>query len=77
MIAFALLVFLSTQPLLAQQLFADRCAGCHGEEARVELPLDLLRGRPPYEDIYLPALTSGHFTEESVEGSLRVLRRKQ
>ncbi len=32
-------------------------------------------GRPPYEDIYLPALRSGHFTEISQTGSLRVLRR--
>jgi MMP 1-O-methyltransferase len=32
-------------------------------------------GRPPYEDIYLPALRSGHFTEVSQTGSLRVLRR--
>ncbi len=33
-------------------------------------------GRPPYEDIYLPALRSGHFTEISHAGSLRVLRRQ-
>lgn len=32
-------------------------------------------GRPPYEDIYLPALASGRFAEVSVTGSLRVLRR--
>jgi predicted O-methyltransferase YrrM len=32
-------------------------------------------GRPPYEDIYLPALESGRFAEVSVTGSLRVLRR--
>lgn len=32
-------------------------------------------GRPPYEDIYLPALASGHFVEESATGSLRILRR--
>lgn len=32
-------------------------------------------GRPPYEEIYLPALQSGKFTEELTEGSLRVLRR--
>jgi predicted O-methyltransferase YrrM len=32
-------------------------------------------GRPPYEDIYLPALRSGLFTEVSATGSLRVLRR--
>ncbi len=32
-------------------------------------------GRPPYEDIYLPALASGAFTEVDVVGSLRVLRR--
>ncbi len=32
-------------------------------------------GRPPYEQIYLPALASGHFVEESAEGSLRTLRR--
>jgi len=31
-------------------------------------------GRPPYEDIYLPALASGRFTELSATGSLRVLR---
>lgn len=32
-------------------------------------------GRPPYEQIYLPALASGEFTEISAAGSLRVLRR--
>jgi predicted O-methyltransferase YrrM len=32
-------------------------------------------GRPPYENIYLPAVRSGLFQEESVTGSLRVLRR--
>ena len=32
-------------------------------------------GRPPYEQIYLPALASGRFTEVSATGSLRVLRR--
>lgn len=32
-------------------------------------------GRPPYEAIYLPALASGRFVEESVTGSLRILRR--
>lgn len=32
-------------------------------------------GRPPYEQIYLPALESGRFTEVSSTGSLRVLRR--
>ena len=32
-------------------------------------------GRPPYEDIYLPALASGLFEPVSVTGSLRVLRR--
>jgi predicted O-methyltransferase YrrM len=32
-------------------------------------------GRPPYEDIYLPALASGLFELVSVTGSLRVLRR--
>ena len=32
-------------------------------------------GRPPYEDIYLPALASGAFTEVEVVGSMRVLRR--
>jgi len=32
-------------------------------------------GRPPYEDIYLPALESGLFVEHSVSGSLRVLAR--
>ena len=31
-------------------------------------------GRPPYEDIYLPALASGRFVEESATGSLRILR---
>jgi hypothetical protein len=33
-------------------------------------------GRPPYECIYLPALESGNFVEESATGSLRVLRRR-
>lgn len=32
-------------------------------------------GRPPYEQIYLPALASGLFEERSVTGSLRVLQR--
>ena len=32
-------------------------------------------GRPPYENIYLPAIVSGLFTEIGVEGSLRLLRR--
>lgn len=32
-------------------------------------------GRPPYEQIYLPAISSGHFVERSVTGSLRVLTR--
>lgn len=32
-------------------------------------------GRPPYEDIYLPALASGRFEDVSATGSLRVLRR--
>jgi len=32
-------------------------------------------GRPPYEQIYLPALASGDFTEISATGSLRVLQR--
>lgn len=33
-------------------------------------------GRPPYEQIYLPAMSSGLFEEISVTGSLRVLRRR-
>jgi predicted O-methyltransferase YrrM len=32
-------------------------------------------GRPPYEQIYLPALSSGRFSEVSATGSLRILRR--
>jgi MMP 1-O-methyltransferase len=32
-------------------------------------------GRPPYEEIYLPALASGDFEEIDAVGSLRVLRR--
>ena len=32
-------------------------------------------GRPPYENIYLPALASGMFEEIGATGSLRVLRR--
>lgn len=32
-------------------------------------------GRPPYEQIYLPALASGKFEEVSATGSLRVLTR--
>jgi predicted O-methyltransferase YrrM len=31
-------------------------------------------GRPPYEQIYLPAMASGRFEEIAVAGSLRVLR---
>lgn len=33
-------------------------------------------GRPPYEQIYRPALASGHFTERHAVGSLRILTRK-
>ena len=33
-------------------------------------------GRPPYEEIYLPAVRSGLFDEVSATGSLRVLRRR-
>ncbi|MEX0767107.1 MAG: class I SAM-dependent methyltransferase [Microthrixaceae bacterium] len=32
-------------------------------------------GRPPYEQIYLPAIASGKFTEVSATGSLRILTR--
>jgi predicted O-methyltransferase YrrM len=32
-------------------------------------------GRPPYEQIYLPALASGRFAERGAVGSLRVLQR--
>jgi hypothetical protein len=32
-------------------------------------------GRPPYEQIFLPALESGRFRLVSATGSLRVLRR--
>ncbi|CAB4738194.1 unannotated protein [freshwater metagenome] len=32
-------------------------------------------GRPPYEQIYLPALAGGAFVEVSATGSLRILRR--
>jgi predicted O-methyltransferase YrrM len=32
-------------------------------------------GRPPYENIYLPAINSGLFKEVSATGSLRVLQR--
>jgi predicted O-methyltransferase YrrM len=32
-------------------------------------------GRPPYEEIYLPALASGRFDEVGATGSLRVLER--
>src|SRR6185369_4804791 len=34
MMVLALLFLLSVQPLLSQQLFASRCAPCHGEDAR-------------------------------------------
>jgi hypothetical protein len=33
-------------------------------------------GRPPYEEIYVPALQSGLFAERSAQGSLRVLERR-
>jgi predicted O-methyltransferase YrrM len=33
-------------------------------------------GRPPYEQIYLPALVSGEFEEIDALGSMRVLRRR-
>jgi MMP 1-O-methyltransferase len=32
-------------------------------------------GRPPYDEIFVPALESGRFRLESATGSLRVLRR--
>ena len=32
-------------------------------------------GRPPYEQIYLPAIESGDWNEVHVEGSLRILKR--
>jgi len=32
-------------------------------------------GRPPFEEIYLPALASGRFEERSATGSLRILTR--
>jgi len=32
-------------------------------------------GRPPYDEIYLPALASGRFEERSATGSLRILTR--
>jgi len=32
-------------------------------------------GRPPYEEIYLPAVRSGRFEDVSATGSLRILRR--
>ena len=32
-------------------------------------------GRPPYEQIYLPAIESGKWDEVQVEGSLRILKR--
>ena len=32
-------------------------------------------GRPPYECIYLPAIQSGDWVEERIQGSLRILRR--
>lgn len=32
-------------------------------------------GRPPYEQIYLPAIESGRFVETGVTGSLRILQR--
>jgi len=32
-------------------------------------------GQAPYEEIYLPAITSGRYAEVSRTGSLRVLRR--
>ena len=32
-------------------------------------------GRPPYEQIYLPAIESGNWNEVRVEGSLRILKR--
>tara|TARA_B100000953_G_scaffold104705_1_gene85790 strand:+ start:304 stop:927 length:624 start_codon:yes stop_codon:yes gene_type:complete len=32
-------------------------------------------GRPPYECIYLPAMNSGDWVEEKIQGSLRILRR--
>lgn len=33
-------------------------------------------GRPPYEEIYLPAVESGDFVDVAATGSLRILRRR-
>ena len=38
-------------------------------------PAPAAGGRPPYEQIYLPALESGRFEEVEAVGSMRVLRR--
>ena len=38
-------------------------------------PDPALGGRPPYEQIYLPALATGQFEEVEALGSMRVLRR--
>ena len=52
---------------------------CRGWRARLAIhdvfpdPAD--GGRPPYEQIFVPALESGRFQLESATGSLRVLRR--
>jgi hypothetical protein len=63
-------------------LFID---GGHGEEpARLDYELLVIHdvfpdpadgGRPPYEQIYLPAIASGLFAERRAVGSLRVLER--
>lgn len=45
--------------LAIHDVFADPAAG----------------GRPPYEEIFLPALASGRFELQSSAGSLRILRR--
>ncbi|MBS4754317.1 class I SAM-dependent methyltransferase [Nocardioides sp. zg-ZUI104] len=47
--------------------------GCLAIHDVFEDPAD--GGRPPYEQIYLPALASGAFTEVEAVGSLRVLQR--
>ena len=50
-----------------------RAGGAHAVHDVFPDPAD--GGRPPYEDIYLPALASGAFTEVEAVGSMRVLRR--
>jgi hypothetical protein len=53
--------------------FIFAVAVIHNAQNVFENPAD--GGRPPFENIYLPAIESGLFVEVSATGSLRVLQK--